>query len=221
MLACVGASEVCARVSMRGASEVRVLACVGASEVRGREGARCVTQLAHDVVQFPPSCKRRRRQTSCCSRRRRRHSCLCTFASSAHPPFSLSLSLSLASGGMVLGPLLVSLGCDPLATAATSAFAVLVTATSGLAQVSREGSASVDCVCSFVRYTLLLLFGGIKLPSWRPLGRFSLLQAGFGCRCCLELTHTSRRRRRHRHAPTYPNSHLARMSALPSRANFR
>jgi len=37
---------------------------------------------------------------------------------------------------MVLGPLLVALGCDPLSTAATSAFAVLVTATSGLAQVT-------------------------------------------------------------------------------------
>jgi hypothetical protein len=42
-------------------------------------------------------------------------------------------------GGMVLGPLLVALGCDPLATAATSAFAVLVTATAGLAQVRWGG----------------------------------------------------------------------------------
>jgi hypothetical protein len=37
---------------------------------------------------------------------------------------------------MVLGPLLVALGCDPLSTAATSAFAVLLTATAGLAQVN-------------------------------------------------------------------------------------
>jgi len=39
-------------------------------------------------------------------------------------------------GGMVLGPLLVALGCDPSSTAATSAFAVLLTATAGLAQVN-------------------------------------------------------------------------------------
>jgi uncharacterized membrane protein YfcA len=47
----------------------------------------------------------------------------------------LLLIFPFTLGGMVLGPLLVTLGCDPLTTAATSAFAVLITATSGLFQV--------------------------------------------------------------------------------------
>ena len=38
-------------------------------------------------------------------------------------------------GGMVLAPLLVALGCDAAATAATSAFMVLINDTSGLVQV--------------------------------------------------------------------------------------
>jgi len=55
--------------------------------------------------------------------------------------FSLSLALfplparcPWPSGGMVLGPLLVALGCDAMSTAATSSFAVLITATAGLVQ---------------------------------------------------------------------------------------
>merc|ERR1711998_165169 len=42
-------------------------------------------------------------------------------------------------GGMVLGPLLVALGCLPQPVAATSVYVVFITATSGLCQVITFG----------------------------------------------------------------------------------
>ena len=47
-------------------------------------------------------------------------------------------------GGMVLGPLLVELGCLPQPIAATSAYVVFITATSGLAQVWIMGLVGVS-----------------------------------------------------------------------------
>ena len=53
---------------------------------------------------------------------------LCVFA-------GVAAGLLGIGGGMVLGPLLVELGCLPQPIAATSAYVVFITATSGLAQV--------------------------------------------------------------------------------------
>jgi len=63
-------------------------------------------------------------------------------------------------GGMVLGPLLVSLGCDPLSVAATSAFAVFLTATSGLSQVAILGLLPVDYAWFFAVLGVFSTFAG-------------------------------------------------------------
>jgi uncharacterized membrane protein YfcA len=57
-------------------------------------------------------------------------------------------------GGMVLGPLLIALGCHPQVTAATNSWFVLITATSGLAQVLIYG---------LLPYTYAILFGFIGM----------------------------------------------------------
>lgn len=59
-------------------------------------------------------------------------------------------------GGMIVGPLLLALGSMPQSSAATSAWVVLITASSGLAQVLIYGILPFDYA---------LLFGGVGLCS--------------------------------------------------------
>ena len=63
---------------------------------------------------------------------------LCVFA-------GVAAGLLGIGGGMVLGPLLVELGCLPQPIAATSAYVVFITATSGLAQVWIMGQRPSVC----------------------------------------------------------------------------
>jgi hypothetical protein len=63
-------------------------------------------------------------------------------------------------GGMVLGPLLVALGCLPQPVAATSAYVVLITATSGLVQVIIFGLLPYDYAGVFAVLGLLSTFVG-------------------------------------------------------------
>ena len=61
---------------------------------------------------------------------------------------------------MVLGPLLVALGCLPQPVAATSAYVVLITATSGLVQVIIFGLLPYDYAGVFAVLGLVSTFVG-------------------------------------------------------------
>lgn len=63
-------------------------------------------------------------------------------------------------GGMVLGPLLVALGCLAQPVAATSAYVVFLTATSGLCQVCIFGTLPYDYAFLFATVGLLSTFVG-------------------------------------------------------------
>ena len=83
---------------------------------------------------------------------------LCVFA-------GVAAGLLGIGGGMVLGPLLVELGCLPQPIAATSAYVVFITATSGLAQVDRPCGNETRWL--FVRFYRLSEFGRARRStSW-------------------------------------------------------
>ena len=63
-------------------------------------------------------------------------------------------------GGMVLGPLLVELGCLPQPIAATSAYVVFITATAGLAQVTILGLLPGDYALLFSCFGVFATFLG-------------------------------------------------------------
>lgn len=78
---------------------------------------------------------------------------LCIFA-------GVAAGLLGIGGGMVLGPLLVELGCLPQPIAATSAFVVFITATSGLVQVYIMGLVPEDYAIIFACFGVLSTFLG-------------------------------------------------------------
>merc|ERR1712232_513509 len=69
-------------------------------------------------------------------------------------------------GGMVLGPLLVALGCPPQPVAATSAYVVFITATSGLCQVCIFGTLPYDYAGLFAFVGFLSTFVGQTLVDY-------------------------------------------------------
>ena len=84
---------------------------------------------------------------------------LCVFA-------GIAAGLLGIGGGMVLGPLLVELGCLPQPIAATSAYVVFITATSGLAQVWIMGLVPADYACAFAACGLFSTFLGQSAVDW-------------------------------------------------------
>lgn len=69
-------------------------------------------------------------------------------------------------GGMVLGPLLVELGCLPQPIAATSAYVVFITATSGLVQVYVMGLVPEDYAVIFACFGVISTFLGQTVVDW-------------------------------------------------------
>merc|ERR1712113_277017 len=69
-------------------------------------------------------------------------------------------------GGMVLGPLLVALGCLPQPVAATSAYVVFITATSGLCQVCIFGTLPYDYAALFATVGVISTFVGQTLVDF-------------------------------------------------------
>ena len=67
---------------------------------------------------------------------------------------------------MVLGPLLVELGCLPQPIAATSAYVVFITATSGLAQVYIMGLVPSDYAVLFASCGVVATFLGQSVVDW-------------------------------------------------------
>ena len=78
---------------------------------------------------------------------------LCVFA-------GVAAGLLGIGGGMVLGPLLVELGCLPQPIAATSAYVVFITATAGLAQVTILGLLPGDYALLFSCFGVFATFLG-------------------------------------------------------------
>mmetsp|Transcript_19922 Transcript_19922/g.37153 ORF Transcript_19922/g.37153 Transcript_19922/m.37153 type:complete len:530 (-) Transcript_19922:50-1639(-) len=84
---------------------------------------------------------------------------LCVFA-------GVAAGLLGIGGGMVIGPLLVELGCLPQPIAATSAYVVFITATSGLAQVYIMGLVPGDYAIVFSCCGVLATFLGQSVVDY-------------------------------------------------------